>query len=304
MPAPPNFWRSPRLKRSLPTPEITIPDPPPEPSGGGNNLLYMVLPVALMALVMVVIGLATGMTTMLYFSVPLILASSIASTIIFFIQRRKTREEKERRVQKYRAMLDGYEQDLQQLYQEQYRLRNENDPAPGYSRPDRERPDYAGGRSAESAYDEGIAQTMAVGAGPDVTRVPDNVRVDLNQALDAPTHITPSKTCLDRVMERDRSLWSRSPGDDDFLVVRLGLGELPTTVRVKTPTSRDALDPDPLIDAAQEMVSKYAFIKGVPIRLDLRQARVAGIAGDEQDARNMAFAIAVQLATHSAPTEV
>ena len=304
MPAPPNFWRSPRLKRSLPTPEITIPDPPPEPSGGGNNLLYMVLPVALMALVMVVIGLATGMTTMLYFSVPLILASSIASTIIFFVQRRKTREEKELRKVKYRAMLDGYEQDLQQLYQEQYRLRNENDPAPGYPRPDRDRADRFTGQNAEPAYDGGVAQTLAAGAGPDVTRVPDDARPGLNQAFDAPTRPAASKSCLDRVTERDRSLWSRSPNDDDFLVVRLGLGELPTTVRVKTPTSRDALDPDPLIGAAQEMASKYASIKGVPICLDLRQARVAGIAGDELEAQNMAFAMAVQLATHHAPTEV
>ena len=91
MNTPPTFWRSPRLKPPLPAQEITIPDPPPAPSNNGGSVLYTLLPVALMAVVMIAVALTANMTTMLVFSVPLIVASGIASVVIHFVQKNKSK---------------------------------------------------------------------------------------------------------------------------------------------------------------------------------------------------------------------
>ena len=240
--APPTFWRAPRLKPPLPRDEITIPDPPPDPAANSNSLLYILLPVVVMATVMVVVSLVSGMTTMLYFSVPLILASSVASVVIFLMQRKRTREQAAERLQKYRAILQETDQRLQHLNRQQARFRGDNDPGP--------------------------------------------------------------HDCLRCAQELDRRLWSRRPGDDDFLTARLGVGELPSTVTVKTPAVRDVINPDPLVLDAQALASNHARVSGVPICVDVREARVFGIAGERLAALNMAFTCILHLALHHAPGEV
>ncbi len=130
MNTPPTFWRSPRLKPPLPAQEITIPDPPPAPSNNGGSVLYTLLPVALMAVVMIAVALTANMTTMLVFSVPLIVASGIASVVIHFVQKNKSKAQAAEREQKYRALLNDMGATLDGLQREQQRLRLENDPSP------------------------------------------------------------------------------------------------------------------------------------------------------------------------------
>lgn len=130
MNTPPTFWRSPRLKPPLPTKEIVIPDPPPAPAANSGSVLYTILPVALMAVMMVVVALTANMTTMLLFSVPLIVASSIASVVIHFVQKKKSKALAAERALKYRALLNDIGTTLDNLQHEQQRLRLENDPGP------------------------------------------------------------------------------------------------------------------------------------------------------------------------------
>jgi S-DNA-T family DNA segregation ATPase FtsK/SpoIIIE len=242
MPTPPTFWRPPRLKRLLPNNEIVIPEPPPEPSSSTGSLLTIILPVALMALVMLGLALFTAMNSMLYFSIPLILASSIASVVLYQMQKRTTQQQKLERQQKYRALLADIDAQLQNLSRQQYTLRNSNDPT-------------------------------------------------LHE-------------CLQRVANLDRNLWARSPDDDDFLSVRVGIGRQPSTVKIKTPEVRNVIHPDPLVVEAQQMASNYAWVLGVPVTLNLRETQITGIGGDRFDATACAFAIIAQLATHHAPDEV
>ncbi len=240
--APPEFWRSPRLKRQLPDQEIVIPDPPPEPASNGNALWLSLLPMGLMVVVMVMVSMASGANTMLLFSVPMLLASGLASILIYQVQKRNGQRERADRDRRYRALLQEYDGSLDQLMAEQHALRNANDPEP--------------------------------------------------------------VECLRWVTALNRNLWARTPGDEDFLAVRLGLGQLPSTLTVKTPSVRDVLNPDPLISAAIEVARRHAEIVGVPICLNLRSAQVTGIGGERNAALATAHAVAVQLATHHAPTEV
>jgi S-DNA-T family DNA segregation ATPase FtsK/SpoIIIE len=110
--------------------------------------------------------------------------------------------------------------------------------------------------------------------------------------------------CLTFVLERERTLWARAPEHQDFLQVRLGLGELPSSIVIKTPKQQDPFDPDPLIQEAQDLAKEYAGLPDVPICVDLRQDGPLGLAGPSAAVWSTARAIAVQLATHHAPDEL
>lgn len=110
--------------------------------------------------------------------------------------------------------------------------------------------------------------------------------------------------CIKRVRSLDRSLWARSPDDDDFLALRVGLGVLPSTVSVKTPSSHDPTAPDPLVVEAQELARRYASVSRAPITVLLGRHGVAGIAGPRDMALDAVRAITMQLATHHSPEEV
>ncbi|MCB0158091.1 MAG: type VII secretion protein EssC, partial [Caldilineaceae bacterium] len=238
----PVFSRSPRLVRRTQPVELTIPDPPPAPDTNGNAVWLTMLPLLLMILVMGGVGLASGMTTMLYFSVPLMGASAIGSVAINQYQKRKAKKAAAERTQKYGALLKEYEQQLTELHRTQYELRNRNDPTPD--------------------------------------------------------------ACLEVAQELDRRLWERTADDEDFLVVRVGLGDVPTNVQVKTPEVRNPIDPDPLVVAARNLVARYAMVEGVPLTVDIQEAGVVGIGGDREFGLTAAFTLLMQLATHHAPHEV
>ncbi len=114
--------------------------------------------------------------------------------------------------------------------------------------------------------------------------------------------------CLALVEQRDpRRLWARAPRDEDFLTLRLGIGQRPFSVAVKPPrqeATEGGMEPDPLFDAAWDLATDFAQVPSVPITLPLRQAGVAGLAGPRGAVLNLARVLALQVATHHAPNEV
>jgi S-DNA-T family DNA segregation ATPase FtsK/SpoIIIE len=110
--------------------------------------------------------------------------------------------------------------------------------------------------------------------------------------------------CAARAGRLDSRLWERSPVDADFLTVRLGLGTLPFGVTVKAPRAPDALDPDPLQQEAASLAGEFAAVPGVPVRLPLRAAGVAGVVGPRSQVVEAVRQLAVQVAAHHSPDEV
>src|SRR5207249_11389073 len=102
----------------------------------------------------------------------------------------------------------------------------------------------------------------------------------------------------------NRRLWERSPGDSDFLHMRLGLGTFPSTVAVKPPRQDDTLQDDPLVQEAQALCKEYAEVPEVPIPLPLFDAGVAGLVGPRDAVLNTVHNFAMQIATHHSPDEV
>jgi S-DNA-T family DNA segregation ATPase FtsK/SpoIIIE len=113
----------------------------------------------------------------------------------------------------------------------------------------------------------------------------------------------PPAVCMKKIVERDSSLWERSPHDPDFLHVRLGTGTIPSTVEV-LPPDQEGYDKDPLITEAQQLAREFADVPDVPVLLPLAWARVTGIVGDRKTALGTIRSLVIQLVAHHSPDEV
>jgi S-DNA-T family DNA segregation ATPase FtsK/SpoIIIE len=112
--------------------------------------------------------------------------------------------------------------------------------------------------------------------------------------------------CLDRAYQRADSLWERSPGDADFLRVRLGLGQQrnPSNVRLAEAVRASDLDSDPLLAEGRALAARFAELPDVPICLSLAEATATGVQGSRQEVLALARSIVIQIAAHHSPDEV
>ena len=93
----------------------------------------------------------------------------------------------------------------------------------------------------------------------------------------------------------ERRLWSRTPEQDDFLVLRVGVGNEPMTADLKFPDDRFAIDDDILRDEVMNFQREEHLLTEVPILVPLVSARTVGIVGDNQGTRNLVNNILLQL---------
>ena len=119
-----------------------------------------------------------------------------------------------------------------------------------------------------------------------------NARV-LNETL------MPSPDALIRfAVERNRRLWERVPADEDFLSVRLGIGEREFSVEIQAPNKGFVLEDDILVDNAISLANKYKKIPRVPIQVSLIDNRVIGVVGDAISVANTMITNIVALHAH------
>lgn len=110
--------------------------------------------------------------------------------------------------------------------------------------------------------------------------------------------------CLKLVQVLDQQrMWARSPQDDDFLALRLGLGKLPLEIDVQYP-ERNPLHPDPLVDSAHDLVTEFRTLPNGPVILPLGETIITGISGPREAVLNASRALSIQIATHHSPHEV
>jgi len=114
---------------------------------------------------------------------------------------------------------------------------------------------------------------------------------------------SPEQT-LERVQALDRRMWARRPEDDDFLCLRIGTGDLPSTVTIKLISTRDPISPDPLAQQANAMASRFLLVPDVPLTLNVAEIGVIGIAGERAAVQQMAHAMILQAAAWHAPGEL
>lgn len=99
---------------------------------------------------------------------------------------------------------------------------------------------------------------------------------------------------------RTIDLWPRSRAADDFLSVRLGLGEVPT--RIQAPL--DSGGEDELRDQATEALAHHATLHAVPVTCNLTEIGVLAVHGDAAAVDDAVAAIAIQIACLHTPEDL
>jgi ESX secretion system protein EccC len=118
-------------------------------------------------------------------------------------------------------------------------------------------------------------------------------------------HLHPDPPTLRAVVHTDR-LWERRPADSDFLTVRVGRGPVPLANRARLDTADGALlehDPE-LLEAAEEVVRRTAWLPGAPVVVPLRQLDVLALTGPAATTRALARSLLCELAAFHAPDDL
>ncbi|WP_436532166.1 type VII secretion protein EccCa [Actinoplanes sp. HUAS TT8] len=117
-------------------------------------------------------------------------------------------------------------------------------------------------------------------------------------------HPDPSRL-LD-ITRMDARRWERRAGDDDYLVLRAGLGDQPLATTLTMSADDGPLNEfDPVcLEAARQLRARYSSLRDQPVCVDLRGVGVLSVVGDRPAGRRLAGALAAQLIAFHSPEEV
>jgi S-DNA-T family DNA segregation ATPase FtsK/SpoIIIE len=110
--------------------------------------------------------------------------------------------------------------------------------------------------------------------------------------------------CFERVIARDRRLFERTGMQDDFLELRIGMGDVELDAAVKWPQDKLSLEEDALKMRVLEFSRIPQIVQGVPLALSLVEDFATGIVGDRADAFAFLRGLVVQIVALHAPNEV
>lgn len=86
-----------------------------------------------------------------------------------------------------------------------------------------------------------------------------------------------AEECAKIIVNKGSRLWERKTEDNDFLNVRIGIGDLPLEADIQYPHIEFTMEDDNLIDILNTIVNKSKIIKNVPITISLAEKNIAGL---------------------------
>lgn len=106
--------------------------------------------------------------------------------------------------------------------------------------------------------------------------------------------------------EHTSKLWNRNFNHQDFLFVRLGIGDIPFQAEIKVPTKKFMMDTDDLSRKPEELKENYKTLYQVPICIDLMQKRLIGLVGGagKSGALDILRCMVAQIAVNNCYTDV
>ena len=84
-------------------------------------------------------------------------------------------------------------------------------------------------------------------------------------------------SCIETIKNRTNFLWNRTIKDDDFIELRLGKGDRPSNIFVKTVEERFTLDDDNLLKKVTTLGKKYNKLHNVPITINLKEQVITAL---------------------------
>ena len=104
-----------------------------------------------------------------------------------------------------------------------------------------------------------------------------------------------SKECFENIVGVKNRLFEREISDTDFLTIRLGLGNIPSSLKISAPEERFTIDEDSLLDKVYTMVDASKNLNNVPITLSLCNNYVSSIICNTQNSEDYFNGILLQL---------
>ena len=111
-------------------------------------------------------------------------------------------------------------------------------------------------------------------------------------------------TCIQTLQNRGRYLWNRTIKDEDFLEVRLGIGDRPSLIEVTAPQEKFSLDDDNLLSAVIALGRKYDKLNNVPITIGLKDRIVTSLIMQTSKYNDFINGIMLQLLTLHSPLDL
>ena len=107
-----------------------------------------------------------------------------------------------------------------------------------------------------------------------------------------------AEKCSEIILSKNERLWERKIEDYDFLSIRLGIGDVPSEIKIEYPEKQFDMDDDNLVEILNTVANKSKILKKVPIVLSLAEQNISGIISyDEIELRRFAQDIIMQLVT-------
>ncbi|MDO5410942.1 MAG: type VII secretion protein EssC [Lachnospiraceae bacterium] len=115
----------------------------------------------------------------------------------------------------------------------------------------------------------------------------------------------PAEHCIS-YDEMGNVLWNRNRTHEDFLTHRLGIGDIPFSVKIDIPKKRFRLLKDELAEKPEFIQKSYETLYNVPVTLNLREHHLIGLVGGEskRGAIQVAQILSAQIAANNCYTDV
>lgn len=112
-------------------------------------------------------------------------------------------------------------------------------------------------------------------------------------------------TCI-QYNQNNPALWSRNRGHEDFLMHRLGLGNLPFQIPIEVPKEKFTLSDDTLMKKPGMIKKEYETLYDVPVRVNLTEHPMIGLVGGagKQGAVDIMHILSAQIAANNSYTDV
>lgn len=102
----------------------------------------------------------------------------------------------------------------------------------------------------------------------------------------------------------DMLLWNHVIGQQDFLTLRIGVGNIPLQAKLVFPDQRFSIDDDIMREEVNQFSEERQIISKVPVVYSLVEHRISGIVGDSQSVNGILNHLLVQIAAFHSYDEV
>lgn len=134
----------------------------------------------------------------------------------------------------------------------------------------------------------------------------ERVKAKYEKNLAALKEMYPSSEECCRYTEDSVSLWNRNDSHEDVLFERLGVGDIPSPVKVVIPEEKFTLQDDIFAQKRKLIKENWQMMQQVPVGTDLLKCRLIGMIGGErkQGAIEVMYVAAAQIAANNCYTDV